>query len=162
MTEPTTPQLAQFTLHRNALQQLVLTNAQDKQFHGCIPVRAFPLGAPEEGISIVSNEGHELLWIEQLHQVPQPTQSILVSALAQRELTPRIERIESVSTFATPSVWEVQTDRGTTALRLNAEEDIRRLSAQELLIADDHGLHFKIADISKLDRHSRKLLERFL
>ena len=45
---------------------------------------------------------------------------------------------------------------------LKGEEDIRRLSRTRLLIADTHGIQFLIRDIGTLDRHSRKLLDRFL
>ncbi len=31
-----------------------------------------------------------------------------------------------------------------------------------MLIADAHGVQFMIRDVSALDRHSRKLLDRFL
>ena len=54
------------------------------------------------------------------------------------------------------------TNRGNAELILKGEEDIRRLSQTRLLIADAHGIQFLIRDLSKLDRHSRKLLDRFL
>ena len=68
----------------------------------------------------------------------------------------------SVSSFACPSTWQVRTDRGETALVLKGEEDIRRLSATRLLIADGNGIQYLVRDLSRLDRHSRKLLDRFL
>ncbi|HSG22318.1 MAG TPA: DUF1854 domain-containing protein, partial [Azonexus sp.] len=42
------------------------------------------------------------------------------------------------------------------------EEEIRRLSHTRLLIADSNGIEFLIRDLSQLDQHSRKLLDRFL
>ena len=47
-------------------------------------------------------------------------------------------------------------------LILKGEEDIRRLSHSQLMIADTHGIQFLIRDIGTLDRNSRKLLDRFL
>jgi hypothetical protein len=47
-------------------------------------------------------------------------------------------------------------------LVLKGEEDIRRLSQSQLMIADTHGIQFLIRDIGTLDRNSRKLLDRFL
>ncbi|MFX7140031.1 DUF1854 domain-containing protein, partial [Acinetobacter baumannii] len=66
------------------------------------------------------------------------------------------------STFATPSDWTVQTTRGTTTFTLKGEEDIRRLAAPALLIADSHGIQFLIRDQKAWDKHSRKILDRFL
>ena len=42
------------------------------------------------------------------------------------------------------------------------EEDIRRLSGTVLLVTDGHGVQFLIRDLAKMDRYSRKLLDRFL
>ena len=47
-------------------------------------------------------------------------------------------------------------------LVLKAEEDIRRLAGRtRLLIAAGEGGQFKVPDTTALDKHSRKLLERF-
>jgi hypothetical protein len=73
-----------------------------------------------------------------------------------------ILRLRSVSTFSTPSTWEVDTDRGPTRLVLKGEDDIRRLPSGALLIADRQGLPFFVKDRFALDRGSRRLLERFL
>jgi len=75
---------------------------------------------------------------------------------------PEIQRLDSVSSFATPSVWSVQTDRGPTDFVLKGEEDIRRLSANTLIVADAHGVQFLIRHLPSMDRHTRKLLDRFM
>jgi hypothetical protein len=86
----------------------------------------------------------------------------LDEALASREFMPEIERLVRVSSFATPSTWTVQTNRGEASFVLKGEEDIRRLPGGILLIADAHGIQFLVRDVMALDRHSRKLLDRFL
>jgi hypothetical protein len=45
---------------------------------------------------------------------------------------------------------------------LKGEEDIRRMGQGVLLVADTHGVQYMIRDLPSLDRHSRKLLDRFL
>jgi hypothetical protein len=151
-----------FHLEHNAHGRLVLINTQGERVENCVPVRAFPLGAPDEGISVVNADGHEVVWIEQLSALPQSLRALLETALQEREFTPEIRRIVAVSTFSTPSQWTLETDRGPTQLQLAGEEDIRRLSGGALLIADAQGVHFKVKDVQALDRASRKLLERFL
>ena len=86
----------------------------------------------------------------------------VIEALTQREFMPEILRLVSVNHYATPSVWQIETDRGSTELVLKGEEDIRRLSAHTLVVADAHGVQFLIRDLPSLDRHTRKLLDRFL
>lgn len=136
---------------------------QDGTLHErVVPVRAFPIAAPDEGISILSQEGREILWIDRLSGLPQPQRSRVESALLGREFLPEILRLHGVSSFATPSVWRVQTSRGETELVLKGEEDIRRLTANTLIVSDAHGVQYLIRHLAGMDRHSRKLLDRFL
>jgi len=126
------------------------------------PVRSFPISAPMEGLSLMTQDGSEKVWIEDADSVTPEVLQLLREELARREFTPEITRIQSVSSYATPSRWRVQTDRGDTELTLKGEEDIRRLSTNRLLIADHSGVQFLIRDVTALDRPSRKLLDHFL
>jgi len=129
---------------------------------GVVVVRAFPIGAPDEAVSVLSAEGHELLWLPHPLQLPQTQQDAVLAALQTREFMPEILRVDAVSSFTTPSTWSVQTHRGDTEFVLRGEEDIRRISGKTLIVADEHGVQFLIRDLPALDRHSRKLLDRFL
>jgi len=149
-------------LNRDAHGRLLLTTPDGTIHESIVPVRAFPIAAPAEGIALVGADGHELAWIEQLDSLPDATRKLLEDELANREFIPEIRRLRHVSTFATPSTWDVETDRGETRFVLNGEEDIRRLGTTTLLIADSQGIQFLIRDLQALDRHSRKLLDRFL
>lgn len=150
------------TLSRDAFGHLVLTTEDGHTHTGVTPVRAFPLSAPDEGLSLVGPDGHELAWLDRLSDLPETARALVIAELAERELTPVIARLLAVSTFATPSTWTVETDRGRTKLVLKSEDDIRRLGEGRLLITSAHGLTFGIPDMGALDRASRKLLERFL
>ncbi|MCZ2290990.1 MAG: DUF1854 domain-containing protein [Burkholderiales bacterium] len=149
-------------LHRDDFGRLVLTDAEGQVHVGVLPVRAFPLTAPDEGLSLVDARGRELAWLDTLQALPPPQRALIEEELARREFVPEIRRLRAVSSFATPSTWQVETDRGATELVLRGEEDIRRLGGGGLLITDRHGLHFRVRDFAALDRHSKRLLERFL
>jgi hypothetical protein len=151
-----------FTLSRNAFGRLVLTDAHGIAHEGVVPVRAFPIAAPDDGLALVSTEGRELVWLDSLDVLPASMRTLLREELAAREFMPEVQRIAGVSTYATPSTWTVETNRGEVAFILRGEEDIRRLGAQTLLITDSHGIHFLIRDTGKLDKPSRKILDRFL
>jgi hypothetical protein len=56
----------------------------------------------------------------------------------------------------------VNTDRGDTEFVLKVDEDIRRVGEASLLIADNHGINFLVRDMFHIDKHSRKILDRFL
>lgn len=155
-------QTPEFTLTRNSLGKLVLTTPDGTQHEGVVPVRAFPISASDEGVGMMSTDGHELVWLPRLEGLPAPTRELIEAELASREFMPEIQKILGVSTYATPSVWTVKTDRGQTDLVLRGEEDIRRLTGTTLLISDSHGIQFLIRDQMALDKPSRKILDRFL
>ena len=149
-------------LVRDTLGRLVYTD-EAGMVHGDVhAVRAFPITAPSAGISLMDQAGKELLWYASLAAVPERDKELILEELASREFMPVIERIQSVSSYATPSIWLVQSDRGETRLRLNGEENIRRVAGNTLLISDANGVQYLVRDSSQLDKHSRKLLDRFL
>lgn len=151
-----------YQLTRNSYGKLVLMNQFGIMHEGVVPIRAFPIIDPNHGIALIDSQGHELVWINQLEDLPQHYRELIESELAQREFMPEIKRVSKISGFITPNTWEVETDRGETVFILKGEEDIRRLSATSLIITDNHGIHFLIQDRLALDRHSRKLLDHFL
>ena len=137
-------------------------SAQGQQHDHVMAVRSFPVAAPEEGIALVDGDGKELLWIPHLDMLNDAVRARVLKAINQREFMPQILKLYGVSGFVAPSTWDIETDRGRTKLLLKGEEDIRRLSGKVMLVTDGHGVQFLIRDMSQMDRHSRKLLDRFL
>ncbi|MBU3542063.1 MAG: DUF1854 domain-containing protein [Burkholderiaceae bacterium] len=151
-----------FQLSRDAFGHLRLRDEQGQVFEQVVPVRAFPISAAQDGISIMDREGHELVWLNHLAETTIDNQALIQEELASREFVPLIEKIVSVSTFATPSSWQIKTNRGDTVLILKGEDDIRRISKTTCLISDTNGVQYLIDDIGRLDKQSRRLLDRFL
>ena len=151
-----------YQLQHDARGRLTFTGEDGEVHEAVVPVRAFPIAAPDEGVALVDPHGHELAWIDRLSDLPQSLRALIESELASREFMPVIRQIESVSSYATPSTWQVKTDHGDTALVLKGEEDIRRLTPPALLIADSNGINYLIHDRYALDKVSRKILDRFL
>ncbi|RCS59221.1 DUF1854 domain-containing protein [Parvibium lacunae] len=150
-----------WSLHRNPLGQLIFVREGAAPIE-ITPVRAFALSAPTECLSFVSATGEEVLWLESLSQAPAAAQALIQQELAQRDFVPQILAITGLDSYATPSTWQIETDRGATQLVLKAEEDIRRLPDHALLIADGQGVQYVIRDRRTLDAHSRRILKRFL
>ena len=152
----------EFQLTRNAYGRLVLTDTDGQRYEGVSPVRAFPIQAPHDGIAMVCTDGQEVAWIDRLADLPGPVRHLVEEELEGREFMPEIRSIADVTSFATPCTWHVATDRGQTNFVLRGEEDIRRIGQTALLVSDSHGIHFLIRDMAALDKHSRKILDRFL
>ena len=148
-------------IERDALGHLIFIDSKGERHIGVHPVRAFPITAPDSGIGIMNQEGKEVCWFPNQAAISKSEWDLLEEDLAEREFMPVIEKITKVSTFATPSIWDIETDRGPTRIRLKGEDDIRRIAGNTLLIADSNGLQFLIKDATALDKVSKKLLDRF-
>ena len=154
--------MKKFTLSKNTFGQLCLRTEDGQFYEQVLPVKAFPISLPGECIAIVDRDGHELVWLDDLNQVSADNLIIIKEELANREFMPVLMKISEVSSFATPSTWTVGTSRCATQFVLKGEEDIRRISKDTYLISDNHGVQYLIENIQLLDKHSRRLLDRFL
>ena len=154
-----------YQLRKDAFGHLDLVWSDGEIIERVTPVRAFPFSDPEHGFSLVDSESHEVLWLDSINDLTAADRVLVDEALATREFMPVITRIDSVSSFNTPSTWQVDTAQGKTQLVLKGEEHIRRINGMggnNLLISDNHGIQFLIKDVTLLDKHSRRLLDRFL
>jgi hypothetical protein len=151
-----------FTLSRNGWRQLTLLTADGERHEGVEPIRAFPLSAPGESISIVDSDGRELIYLSSLSTLDPGTRDILEEELAQREFFPHIRRIINRPADSEPAQWQVETDRGITTFQLDSADHIHRRGDHEFTIIDSHGIRYRIPDARQLDAHSRRVMERFL
>ncbi|WP_423707682.1 DUF1854 domain-containing protein [Undibacterium sp. WLX3042] len=153
---------SKFELRRNSFGKLILTTEEGEVFEGVSPVRAFPIQSPLMSISMVQGDGREVAWIDQLSDLSDDTKKLVLEELEGREFMPEIQQILDVTSFALPCTWKVLTDRGETEFVLKGDEDIRRIGGMSLLVTDNHGIQFLIRDMFSMDKHSRKILDRFL
>ena len=154
-----------YQLRKDAFGNLDLVWSDGEVIERVTPVRAFPFSDPDNGFSLVDSESHEVVWLNSINDLKTEDRVLVDEVLAPREFMPVITRIESVSSFNTPSTWQIETAQGKTQLVLKGEEHIRRINGMggnNLLISDNHGIQFLIKDVSQLDKHSRRLLDRFL
>jgi hypothetical protein len=120
-------------------------------------VRAFPVQAPEDGISLLNTMARK--WLDRPHRRPRCRQARWYAknwpAASSCRRSPHQQRHQLRRAPGR------KTDRGDTEFVLRGEEDIRRLTVDTLLISDIHGIHFLIRDLRELDKHS-KIIDRFL
>ena len=154
--------MSPFDLHRDAFGRWVLEMPDGTRHAPVTALRAYQVSAPDSGVALMDADGHEIVWIDEWAQLDASLRTQVQQALNEREFLPEILQLTEVSSFATPSTWSVVTDRGATQFLLKGEEDIRRLTGTVLLINDANGVQFMIRDLAAMDKHSRKLLDRFL
>jgi hypothetical protein len=141
---------------------VVLTTPDGHRFVGVEPVRAFPITDPGGLVSFCDAHGAEVFCLRSIAGLDPASKKVLEEELSSREFVPVIRRIVRVTGEATPSDWEVETDRGPARFTLDNEDDIRHLGPQRLFITDSRKLRYQIVDVRALDGHSRRLLEKFL
>jgi len=151
-----------FRLEREGRRRLVLVDEMGRRYEDVEPVRAFPLSAPDQLISICDSNGREILHIESLEEVEERDRRILEAELAEREFAPVILHILNSPPESEPSTWRVKTDRGVVTFEVESDESVRRREVYRLSIVDSNGIRYEVADTRKLDPHSRRILDRFL
>ncbi len=157
------PKMLDFTLERNAWQQLVLVWKDGRRVPGVEPVQAFPISSPEGFLSICDADGHVLIRVDDFGELPAEVRSMLEEELSRREFVPIVSRIKHVFAETDPSQWRVETDRGpTTFLMEDSDNDVRRLGPYRILLVDTHGIRYLIPDARRLDAASRRILDQYL
>ena len=154
--------MSDWNLMRNALGRWCYIDAQGERHEPVTVARAFPISQPDQLISILDADGHELAWIDDVQALDAALANRLREAVNEREFLPEIEAVVGVSRFVTPCQWTVKTHRGVPTFTLQGEEDVRRINGDLLIVSDKHGVQYLIRDLSALDRGSRKLLDRFM
>jgi hypothetical protein len=154
--------LMNFNLEKDVFGNIRLVLDGGQSYDQVRIIRAFPISDPENGFSIVNQDGHELVWFESFDQLSEDNQRIAHASLEQIEFIPVISKITDLNTYALPSIWDIETDRGATKLKLKTEQDIRRVSSEALLITDANGIQYLIKNRKTLDKFSKKVLDRFM
>lgn len=148
--------------HHDVWGRMVATMPDGTVHSDVEPVRCFPWTSPQEAIALVGSDGHELVNIPTLAALSPEARAILERDLSQREFVPKITRITKSSGPWPPCTWNVITDRGETVVKIDSEDDVRKIGQRGALVADSDGVRFLIPDTSKLDavslRHLRRLL----
>lgn len=149
-------------LSRDTWGQLVFTDAEGRRHENVVPIRAFPITAPKQHVSICDSHGNELACCDDLLQLSEHVRELIEDDLARRDFIPELQRILRISSGLSPTEWTVETDRGPTTFLVESEENVRRLGRQQATVTDTHGMRYLIRDLRSLDGPSRRMLERFL
>jgi hypothetical protein len=149
-------------LEINEWGKLVMVEASGESHVGVTPVRAFPISAPSQGISILHPDGRELCWIDSLEELPLEMRTFLEAELLKKHFLPEIRKILAIDGMTEPTIWRVITDRGESTFKLKSEENVRRFGGFRAMISDANEVRYLIPDLRQLDSSSRKILGRYL
>ena len=126
-------------------------------------VRLFPLGKPDEWISVLDKEGKEIGILEHLRELSPADLRCAEDELRRRYLVPEIRRILACRDRFDLVEWTVRTDRGrSTFLTRNLREQVQEPLPRRLTLMDVEGNRYDVPDVDALDSQSRKWLEERL
>ncbi len=148
--------MIQLTLDSHA--RLVVRLSNGTTHVGVVPVRAFPLSAPDEFIGLVDAQGREIACVVTLDELEPTSRDVLLAELDRHEFMPVVREVLEASKGAPPTTFRVRTDRGEITFVVASEEHIRTLDRGGLLITDSLGIRYRVPDPHALSRKSRKLL----
>ena len=152
------PQAVQITKTDTGLKALI-----DNQEHQIERLaRAFPRSNPDNFVSLMDPEGHEIGIIENPNQLDDTSRDIVEAELKAIYFIPLIHTIQSITAKGTGSQWEVDTDDGPRSFRIMGRDALDGSSAPSIEIHDENGKRYKIEDYWALDSESRNLMSDML
>jgi len=151
-----------FHLDRDPWNHLRLRDAQGREYPEVSVIPLYPVLAPREWVSILSKDGEELVCMKNLDGLAPQERAWIEQELELREFVPQIMKVHWVSGTQEPCEWDVETNHGRTRFVLNAEEDVRRVSAWTVHFVDANGCRFRVDDLRKLDSRSRSCVEWYV
>ncbi len=150
-----------FTLQHDAMGRLVLIDSEGRQHVNVEPIRCFPVSFPDQWISICDAQGHELVRVKDLGNLPGDCRQTLQDELAGHEFVPIVTRIVEVENGSESCQWKIETDRGPVTFLTNDENAVRRLDQRRAMIVNTSGIRYLIPGLDQLDKRSRAALEHY-
>ena len=132
----------------------------DEEFSDVRPRRAFPLSSKSDYVSFLTDRDTEVVLLTDPRNLDRTSRKALERALDRVYYTAQILRVDKISEAMGVSMWEVLTNRGYAKFEIvDRQRFIHILPGGRYLITDVDGNRFEIEDISRLDAHSRSLIE---
>lgn len=174
-----TPTNAHFSKSSGGLISLEVTQPDGKTevFERVVAIRAFPISAPDEFISIrepdsrMGGQGAEIGMIRRLSDFDAApaagtdgsASALIGKELARRYFTPVLKKIHSFSEKFGYSYWDVTTTAGRIEfVTSNPSQSIRTLEDGRIFVYDIDGNCYTIESLEKLDKASLRKIETYL
>jgi len=123
-------------------------------------VRAFPISEETHWVNVLDAKNKEVCLIEDPTQLDPESFRLLEDSLGRFYRISTIERIESIKQEYRTMFWNVVTDRGPRDFVVKWGADtVQWRAVNELLLVDIDTNRFRIADVTRLDKHSVKQLK---
>lgn len=161
-----TSENATFTPSRGGFLSLTLKEGgEEKAFERVIVLRAFPLTAPDEFLSVrrPNDTQNEIGMIERLSDLSEESRALVEKELSRRYMIPKITRIHSFRRRGGLLRLTVECDLGKRTLTMRDEAtSVRIVEGGRVLLCETNGCLYEIENPKKLDKASYRRIEVFL
>ncbi len=146
-------------------EDLTLVNVEfysGERFERLEPRRLFPLTGITRYITLLNEEGDEIAVIRDLATLPPAEREIIEACLMEYYHIPKILRIRDYEEKGEVKFF-CDTDRGDVTICINhSASQIQEMQGKRICFRDNDDNRYEIPDLSKMDRHTLKILEDFL
>lgn len=126
------------------------------------PRRLFPTSDGEHYISLLDADGHEHAIVCDISELSQESSAVLRDVLREYYIIPKITAVLDIQMKGGDDRWTVMTDRGERTFQIKSRfSDIKSQFDGRILFRDSSDNRYEIRDWTKLDRHSRILLNAY-
>lgn len=152
-------------VRENDQGQLRLQLHDGATFDGVTLVPMFPVSRPHQFIILQENDGKEIGLLVDPRRLDRESREVVLHHADEAYFMPRILRIERIDEKPGMGIarWEVETDRGWNSFEMvSRSESVWHVGKNRVVIRDADGNRYLIADLSELDRRSRRLTDLYL
>ena len=127
------------------------------------PRRLFPTSDAEHYISLLDADGHEHAIVCDIAELSQESAEVLRDVLREYYIIPKITAVLDIQEKGGGDRWMVMTDRGKYSFQIQSRlADVKSYDGGRILFRDASDNRYEIPDWTKLDRHSRHLLNPYV
>ena len=151
-------------ISRSDLHLVTLTLTDGTVHENLEPRRLFPTTDTTHYITLLSDEKHEVALIRDLALLDEDSRKAIEDCFKEFYRIPYITRVIEARGRLGSLTFTVETDRGgPVTFRINNRfNDIKLLRGNRVLLRDSNDNRYEIANLTKLDAHSRKQLFPYL
>ncbi len=151
-------------IERTDLYLVRLTMKDGRAYENLEPRMLFPYNHRTMYITLLDSDEKELAFVRDLEELDADSAQAIRECFKEYYMVPKITRVISCEDKYGTLKWRVDTDRGEITFNIkNRHSDIKHFyGTQRVIIRDSNDNRYEIEDLSKLDRHSNRILFSYL
>lgn len=152
---------ARFTRRDITLVDMELSDG--RAFEKLEPRRLFPVSERNRYIALLDENGIEQAIIRDVRTLPADQQALINACLTEYYLIPKITKIVDFRERYDGITLYTETDRGSAQIEIrNLDRGLKMDRGARVLVRDINDNRYEIPDVTKLDKHSRQILGRYM